>query len=118
MLSQRVLVVDDHAGFRAAATVMLEAAGCDVVGGVAEGEETLAAVASLNPDLVLLDLQLPGIDGVTVSELISTLEHPPGVILISSREDAATEPRVVGAPTLGFVSKRHLGEASIKALLA
>ena len=117
MLGQRVLIVDDHAGFRAAATVMLEAAGCDVVGEVADGEETLAAVASLHPDLVLLDLQLPGIDGVTVSEIISAMDHPPDVILISSREDAATEPRVMSSPTLGFVSKRHLGEASIKALL-
>ena len=117
MLDRRVLIVDDHAGFRSAAAVMLEAAGCVVVGAVEDGERTAAAVEALTPDLVLLDLQLPGIDGVTVAERLARLEHPPDVILISSREDAASEPRVVGAPVRGFVSKRSLGRSAIEALL-
>lgn len=96
---------------------MLAAQGCDVVGAAASGEEALVAVERLAPDLVLLDLRLPGIDGVEVAERLAAMERAPAVILISSREAAAYEPRVVDAPVRGFLAKRDLAVSSIDALL-
>ncbi len=114
----RVLIVDDHAAFRSAAAAMLRAAGSVVVGAVGRGEDVSDAVAEHHPDLVLLDIQLPGIDGVDVAEELARLDDPPSVVLTSSRESAAGDPRVRAAPVLGFVAKRDLGPASLEALLA
>ena len=65
-MPQTVLIVDDHAGFRLAARALLEADGFDVVGESATGNEGLEAVGRLRPDLVLLDVGLPDIDGIEV----------------------------------------------------
>jgi CheY-like chemotaxis protein len=118
MQPRRVLIVDDHEAFRDAASAMLTSLGCDVVGALDAGEDATDAVNALQPDLVLVDLRLPGIDGVTVSEVLARLPHPPDVVLISSREEAALDPRVQGAPVRGFVAKRDLDAAALGALLA
>jgi len=70
----RVLIVDDHAAFRESASALLEAEGFDVVGEAADGESAVAEVARLRPDIVLLDIQLPGLDG---SMLPSGWPRPP-----------------------------------------
>jgi DNA-binding NarL/FixJ family response regulator len=118
MQPRRVLIIDDHEAFREAANAMLTSLGYDVVGALGAGEGAAAAVSALQPDLVLVDLRLPGIDGVTVSEELAGLLSPPDVILISSREEAALDPRVQGAPVRGFVAKRDLDAAALGALLA
>ena len=112
----RVLIVDDHEGFLAAATALLTTSGYEVVSSAPDGESALAAAREHQLDLVLVDLQLPGIDGVEVAHRLHALGHAPDVILISSRDEAATEPRVLSAPTRGFIAKRHLTRASIEAL--
>jgi DNA-binding NarL/FixJ family response regulator len=112
----RVLIVDDHAAFRAAARRMLEAAGFTVVGEAGDGAETLAAVAATAPDLVLLDVHLPGIDGIAVAERLAALAAPPRVVLISSRDAATYGERLTRAPALGFIPKAHLTGATITAL--
>ena len=114
----RVLIVDDHDGFLAAATALLTSFGFEVVGSAADGESTVDAVLTHHPDLVLVDLQLPGIDGVDVAYHLDALDPAPQVILVSSRDDAGEEPRVVSAPVLGFIAKRHLGADAIAALRA
>ncbi|MGL6280040.1 MAG: response regulator, partial [Gaiella sp.] len=118
MQPRRVLIVDDHEAFREAASAMLTSLGCDVVGALDAGEEAAAAVSALQPDLVLVDLRLPGIDGVTVAEELACLPRPPDVILISSRDEAGLDPRVVAAPVRGFVAKRALNAAALGALIA
>ena len=65
-----VLIVDDHDGFRESARAMLEAEGFTVVGGAADGAAALAAVRQLRPEVVLLDVQLPDVDGFAVAEWI------------------------------------------------
>ncbi len=68
---KRVLIVDDHDGFRATARRTLETGGFEVVGEAADGEAALEAARELRPDVVLLDVQLPGIDGFEVSRKLS-----------------------------------------------
>jgi DNA-binding NarL/FixJ family response regulator len=89
-----VLIVDDHAAFRASARALLQAEGFDVVGEAADGAEAVEAVAVLRPEIVLLDIQLPDLDGLTVAEQLATVPNAPAVVLISSRDVAAYGPRL------------------------
>ena len=83
-----VLIVDDHPSFRASARTLLEAEGYEVVGEAENGAAALKAVKELKPDLVLLDVQLPDIDGFQVAEQLRRLADPPAVVLTSSRDSA------------------------------
>ena len=113
-----LLIVDDHAAFRAYARSMLDAEGYDVVGDVADGESAIAAAVSLEPDAVLLDIQLGyGIDGFEVARRLAELPHPPRVVLASSREASAFGSRLTEAPVRGFVSKEELSGQTLAALL-
>lgn len=113
----RVLIVDDHPEFRAAARVLLESEGFAVVGEAGDGEEALELAQRLRPDVVLLDVQLPGADGFEVSARLDALAVAPVVVLISSREAAAYGDRVGAAGTRGFLTKRDLSGESLAALL-
>lgn len=112
-----MLIVDDHDGFRESARALLEAEGFAVVGDAADGAAALAAALRLRPDVVLLDVQLPDLDGFAVAERLATLREPPRVVLISSRDAAAYGPRVDAAPVCGFLAKRELSGASLAALV-
>src|SRR6476620_8546241 len=91
MLQMRptVLIVDDHSDFRASARDLLESEGFMVVGEASDGAGALEAAATLRPDVVLLDIQLPDIDGLTVAERLASIAGAPAVVLISSRDAAA-----------------------------
>jgi DNA-binding NarL/FixJ family response regulator len=111
-----VLIVDDHPSFRASARCLLEAEGYEVVGEAEDGESAVAAVGELHPDLVLLDVQLPDIDGFAVAARLRKLEEAPVVILTSSR-DGADYGRCIGdCGAHGFVPKAELSGAAIAAL--
>jgi DNA-binding NarL/FixJ family response regulator len=112
-----VLIVDDHDGFRESACVLLEAEGFAVVGCAADGASALVAVGRLRPEVVLLDVQLPDVDGFTVAEQLAAEPGPPRVVLISSRDAAAYGPRLAAAPACGFLAKRELSGASLAALV-
>jgi DNA-binding NarL/FixJ family response regulator len=112
-----VLIVDDHEVFRRSGRALLEAEGFAVVGTAADGAEALAAVARLRPQVVLLDVQLPDVDGFTVATQLAELPDPPLVVLISSRDAAAYGPRLESAPVRGFLSKRDLSGASLASLV-
>ena len=113
-----VLIVDDHEGFRESATALLEAQGFAVVGAVADGDAALAAVERLQPDVVLLDVQLPAVDGFTVAEQLAARPDPPSVVLISSREAAVYGPRLKAAPARGFITKGDLTGDALRMLVA
>ena len=112
----RVLVVDDHEGFRAVARALLEGDGLLVVAEAADGAEALAAAERLRPDLVLLDVHLPDLDGFDVSVRLSQLARPPVVVLTSSRPIADLRRRVAESPAAGFVPKHLLSGAALSAL--
>lgn len=109
----RVLIVDDHAPFRAVARVMLETGGFDVVGEAATGAEAISAATALRPDLVLLDVQLPDTDGFTVSRALRGDVDGPCVVLCSIRDAAAYGARVADCGAAGFIEKSHLSAALV-----
>jgi len=102
-----VLIVDDHSSFRAFARRLLEAGGLRVVE-AGNGVDAIAAAARERPDLVLLDVQLPGIDGFEVTRRLATDGGAPTIVLISSREAADYGGRVEASGAAGFISKAEL----------
>jgi len=112
-----VLIVDDHADFRASARALLERQGFDVVADVDDGAAALEATARLRPDVVLLDVQLPGMDGFEVASLLAGLPDAPRIVLISSRRRSAYETRLPAAPVVGFLGKNELSGDALAALL-
>ncbi len=114
----RILVVDDHAGFRRRARSLLEEAGLDVVGEAGDGPECLLAVAALRPDAVVLDVRLPGEDGFIVAERLASLDAPPAVVLVSSRSLADFGGRHLPAGVRGFIVKADLSAPALRMLLA
>jgi DNA-binding NarL/FixJ family response regulator len=112
-----VLIVDDHDAFRASAAALLEAEGFTVVGGVDAGEAALRAYERTRPDVVLVDIDLPGIDGFAVAEQLAAADKPPCVVLISGREASDYRVRVAAAPVRGFLAKRELSGAALAAMV-
>ena len=117
VVGRTVLIVDDHAMFRDAARNLLEAAGFVVVGEADDGLMGLVEAERLAPDIVLLDIQLPGLDGFTVAEQLATRDPCPAVVLISSRDAVTYGERVGRASVAGFLPKRELSGASLASLL-
>ena len=111
------LIVDDHSEFRAVARMILEAAGLEVVAEAADGETALAAVADTDPDVVLLDVRLPGIDGIEVAERLAWRKSPPAVVLTSSSDAASYGERLAAAPVRGFIPKERLTTRALSELL-
>lgn len=112
-----VLIVDDHESFRRTARALLEAEGFRVVGEAADGEEALRAAAELAPSLVLLDLQLPGMDGFEVAARLTAQPNAPAVVLVSSRDGSEFGALVEESGARGFVPKDELSAERLTALL-
>lgn len=112
-----VLIVDDHEGFRVSARALLEAEGFEVIGDVADGTTAVTAVVDLRPEIVLLDIQLPGNDGFAVAEELAHVPHPPTVVLISSRDATAYGPRLDETSARGFLPKSALCGEALAALV-
>ena len=112
-----VLIVDDHEAFRAAARDLLEADGYEVVGEAADGETAIRQVARLHPDVVLLDVQLPGVDGFAIAERLAGSPVPPIVVLISSRDATVYGDRVARAAARGFIPKVRLSGATLEKVI-
>jgi DNA-binding NarL/FixJ family response regulator len=113
-----VLIVDDHAGFRSLARASLEAEGFDVVGEAEDGASALAAIARLRPRIVLLDIQLPDIDGFEVAERLAREINPPAVVLISTRDISSYRRRLAESPVRGFIPKGELSGGALSALIS
>ena len=116
-MARRVLIVDDHAEFRAVARAMLERGGFEVIGEAVDGAATLRAVAQTRPDVVLLDVQLPDIDGFEVASRVTRTEAAPVVILISSRDGRDFGGLVTSSGARGFVPKNELSGDVLRAYL-
>jgi DNA-binding NarL/FixJ family response regulator len=116
-MAPRVLIVDDHAPFRALARRLLAASGFDVVGEAADGASALRACAELRPGVVLLDVGLPDLDGFAVAEALTEDAEPPAVVLISSRARSDYGRRVETSAACGFVDKGELSGEAVHRLL-
>lgn len=113
----RVLIVDDHDGFRAVACALLAGEGFEVAGEASDGHGAVDAVSRLRPAIVLLDVHLPDMDGFAVCELLARLPQPPIVVLISSRPIADLRQRVRDSAATGFLPKHELSGAALAALV-
>ena len=117
-MSARVLIVDDHAPFRSLARRLLTADGFDVFGEAADGASALDAARALRPDVVLLDVQLPDVDGFRVAQTLSEEPPPsPAVVLVSSRSGGDYGSRLTTSPARGFISKADLSGEGLQRVL-
>jgi DNA-binding NarL/FixJ family response regulator len=103
-----VLIVDDHRDFRAFARALLEAGGFEVVGEAVDGASALVAARTLKPAVVLLDVQLPDIDGFAVCEQLVGEDGPPVVVLTSTRDASSYRRRLGQSRARGFIGKAEL----------
>jgi DNA-binding NarL/FixJ family response regulator len=120
-----VLIVDDHAPFRSAVRLLLERGGFRVVGEAGDGDSAVAAVRRLAPDVVLLDVQLPGEDGFAICERIlaggvgsGAGEGAPVVVLTSGRPIGTFRRRLARSQAAGFIAKTDLTATALSALVA
>lgn len=111
-----LLIVDDHAAFRALARRRLTLDGFEVIGEAADGVAAVRAARNLCPDLVLLDVQLPGLDGFEVAE---RLQHcgTTAVVLTSVRDREDYGERLTTCGARGFVPKAALSGAALRAAM-
>jgi DNA-binding NarL/FixJ family response regulator len=116
-VSIRVLLVDDDARFRALARLALTGDGLEVVGEACDGQEALMLAAAVLPDLMLLDIGLPDLDGAEVARRLPAPPDGPIVILISSR-DADYGTRMARGVARGFIVKSELSRAAVLHLAA
>ena len=116
-MSRTVLIVDDHAAFRERARALLQDDGFDVVGEAGDGDAAVEAAQRLRPQIVLLDVRLPGIDGFEVAERLAAAPDPPAVVLISSRGASTYRQRLRGSPARGFIAKAELSGERLSSLL-
>jgi DNA-binding NarL/FixJ family response regulator len=113
----KVLIVDDHPSFRASARRMLEADGHEVVGEAATGAEGIRSATEIGPELVLLDVHLPDIDGFDVAARLCVNGDAPAVVLTSSRDGSDFGPLVERSGARGFIPKSELSGEALRRLL-
>jgi len=113
-----VLIVDDNARFRVRARRRLEADGYTVVAEAADGASALAAARLHRPSVVLLDIGLPDMSGLSVAERLAREPDAPAVVLTSTHDAADFGDRVTSCGARGFVPKSALSGDAIAALLA
>ena len=108
MAEVRVLIVDDQEPFRRAmASVVTETDGFVVVGTAVSGEESLVASAELRPELVLMDIHLPGMDGIEAARRLTSEPDGPVVVLLSTYDEDQFD--LVGSGAVAYVAKAAFG---------
>jgi DNA-binding NarL/FixJ family response regulator len=106
----RVLIVDDQLPFREASRMVVDLTdGFDVVGEAESGEQAVELTASVDPDLVLMDVQMPGIDGLEATRRIMACDDPPHVLVMSTHESGNFEEPALAAGAAGFLPKSAFG---------
>jgi DNA-binding NarL/FixJ family response regulator len=116
-MAKTVLIVDDHAPFRALARALLQLEGFEVVGEAGDALSALDAIRRLRPNVVLLDIQLPDLDGFEVARRLAQAGDPPAIVLVSSRDRSAYRRRLAESAARGFIAKSDLSGAAVAALV-
>ena len=116
-MGHTILIVDDHPSFRASARTVLESEGFDVIGEAADGASAITEICRLRPEIVLLDVQLPDIDGFEVTRRLRPNGSGPAVILVSSRDAGDFGTLVEASGACGFVPKNELSGPAVAALI-
>ena len=109
-MTVRVLIVDDQEPFRLAARMVVELTdGFDVVGEAESGEDSVTMAAELQPDLVLMDVNLPGINGLDATRQILSASETVIVMLLSTYEEAEYAPRAAECGAATYIPKSSFG---------
>ena len=113
-MAVQVLICDDQETFRAAAREVVNATnGFEVVGEAETGEDSVLAAGRLNPDLVLMDVQLPGIDGLEASRRIKAAHPEVAVLLLSTYDPEDFAARIARSGAIAFISKAAFGPETL-----
>jgi len=112
-----VLIVDDHDGFRTFTRDLLSMAGFDVVAEAADGRAALTHALRVRPAVVLLDVQLPDLDGFAVAHELLKGPAPPTVVLVSTRDAGDYGRRIEDSGAAGFITKSRLSGDTLRAIL-
>ena len=119
MSDVRVLIVDDQVPFREASRMVVEMTdGFEVAGEAANGEEAVELAERVEPDLVLMDVQMPGIDGLEATRRIMGLAEPPRVLVMSTHESGSYEEPALAAGAIGFLPKSSFSMDALEAVWA
>ena len=116
-MAKTVLIVDDHPSFRASARRMLKAGGYEVVGEAEDGASAIAIARELHPDIVLLDIRLPDLDGFRVAKRLTANGTSPAIVLTSSHDGADFGDEIGASPAHGFIPKSELSAEAITVLI-
>jgi DNA-binding NarL/FixJ family response regulator len=115
MIVVNVLIVDDQAPFlRAMSAVIEETEGFRVVGSASSAEEAIAAGRALQPDLVLMDVNLPGIDGLEATRRLRSHPSPPVVLLLSTYDEDAGARFIAECGAAAYITKSALGSEHLR----
>jgi DNA-binding NarL/FixJ family response regulator len=115
----RILIVDDHPVVCIGLTRMLSAhSGFEVIGSAPSGEEALTIIQQMRPDVLLLDLRMPGMDGIAVMQALKRIDAPPRVIVITSFEKDEDIYRSIRAGAQGYLLKDTTESEMVAAITA
>jgi DNA-binding NarL/FixJ family response regulator len=116
-MTRTVVIADDHPSFRASARAILESEGFEVVGEAADGAEAISSTRALGPDVLLLDVQLPDMDGFDVCRELGLNGGPPAVVLVSSRDACDYGALIEESGARGFIPKAELSGSTLADLI-
>ncbi|MEU3825304.1 response regulator transcription factor [Streptomyces sp. NPDC029080] len=113
----RIVLADDERMVRTALRAILSAEpGLEVAGEAATGAEAVSVVRELRPDVVLMDVRMPGTDGIRATELIGALEAPPRVVVVTTFENDSYVYDALRAGAAGFLLKRADADTLVQAV--
>ena len=114
----RVMIVDDHTLFRSGLRELLERRGINVCAAVGDGEEGCRLAAEIAPDVILLDLRMPGLDGLSVLERIAALDLGCAVVMLTTSSDERDLVTSLRSGARGYLLKDMEPEQLVDALVA
>ncbi len=112
----RVMLVDDHALVRMGFRMLLTDAGMEIVGEAGDGDQACVLYPQVKPDVVVLDLSMPGMGGIEVLRRLLAHDTKARVLVLSAHEDTAHPRRVLRGGAMGYLSKRSAPETLIAAV--
>jgi CheY-like chemotaxis protein len=116
-MQTRILIVDDDARFRALARTLLEASGYSIVAEAADAAQALVAAERVRPDAALVDMQLPDIDGVSLTRTLGETNRSLRIVLTSTDPTLVSPAALAESGAVGFVPKDKLGVTDLEPLL-